>query len=289
MLHAILYRHREIKDEILRRIKPTMIFRWEYCCFAGIAPQHPLFMIIVPEDSCTPLSELEHRLGYESQNEQDFYYSLHRVQALRQTLEQDHLFYSLVCQKKNRLYTCGGNELPQTRSDVLLQIKEKAERTCALDTPRITAFMDGARFYWSAGNLPMTVFMLHQVIELTFRMIQRVFGRSCRHTHLIRAHLNRCRMFTPHLCALFSTGSKVDQQLISLLSDAYLNVRYRESFTITYLQLATLFSRTERLLEITPKVIKAHLHELDDIIQHQQSEDRQTSPLSKNATNHQLL
>lgn len=125
MLHAILYRHREIKDEILRRIKPTMIFRWEYCCFAGIAPQHPLFMIIVPEDSCTPLSELEHRLGYESQNEQDFYYSLHRVQALRQTLEQDHLFYSLVCQKKNRYIPVAATSFPKPAAMFSYKSKKK--------------------------------------------------------------------------------------------------------------------------------------------------------------------
>lgn len=274
---------------IAENINPERVYRFDHPTFEGNGCQAYRTLLIVPNaESRARFDTLEAEVAKLNPEQYGYLCCFQKPPTLDEALARGHLFYSLVCQPKNLVHAVAADGgLPVSKA-VLLKLKEKAGKDMAVAMPRITAFMDGTGFYRVAGDLPMATFMLQQVIELTFRLIESVFSRSSRHTHLIRAHLNRCRVFTPELCALFPSDTEEDRKLIFLLDQAYVNVRYREGFVIEPGQLNTLFTRAEKLLERTPLLITAHLEELDAMIEDQPPEGCKALTVSENNTNQSI-
>lgn len=100
--------------------------------------------------------------------------------------------------------------------------------------------MEGAELYHLKGSYPSAAFMLHQVVELTFRAIELFFlGKETR-SHEISIHLKYLERHLPHLRFRFPVHPTVDETLFKLLEDAYLGVRYGDRYQISKEQVGQL-------------------------------------------------
>lgn len=177
--------------------------------------------------------------------------------ALSTALSRRHLFSSLVCQRKNLIYSKGREKLTIASSDRLWPVIVKAEIDFATCMTRISAFLEGARFYEERDDLPMAAFMLQQSVELLFRAAELALKGQEKRCHLIRRHVGLCKPMLPRTCAAFPLITEADGALLQLLNDAYLNVRYRDQYVISKKDFRKAFVRASRMMSIAPREVAA--------------------------------
>lgn len=135
----------------------------------------------------------------------------------------------LNCQPKNRIYVnpnpINTVILPEISSDELLeQTREYIKR----EKDKITAFMDGYHLYYSKGNYPNAAFMLHQTLEISLRVAQKLLLGVEDRSHSLKQNINFFRPYDSVLSNLIST--KEEEQATNRLTESYTGSRYKNNF-----------------------------------------------------------
>lgn len=243
---------------IAESINPERVYRFNHPAFEGNGCRAYRTLLIIPKaesrERFDALGAETAKLNLEGYG---YIFCFQKQAALAELMERGHLFYSLVCQRKNLVYEKGHQKLEITPTERLKQVILKARVDLVSCMERITAFLDGARFYEDKGNLPMAAFMLQQVVELLFRAVELVMLGNNEHCHLIRTHIALCKPMVPGMCAAFPLEAERDHALLQLLNDAYLNVRYREQYVISEKDLREVMERASRMVAIMPREVEA--------------------------------
>ena len=112
---------------------------------------------------------------------------------------------------------------------------------------RSNSFLESTRSNRFGGNDSITLFLLHQSVELTLRtFILSLAGTEVKEhsISILNKHLRRC---APSVCNLFPADNEEEKALLSLLDSAYRKGRYDDSFIPDKEQLNILFKRAEEL------------------------------------------
>jgi HEPN domain-containing protein len=103
------------------------------------------------------------------------------------------------------------------------------------------------------------VFLLHQMTERLFAAILLVFTRYKPSTHDLSKLLKRVASIEPRFLEVFPRGTEEQRQRFKLLRSAYVDARYKPSYSISREQLAWLAERVERLQAMTEKFCRAKI------------------------------
>lgn len=181
--------------------------------------------------------------------------SLHSERNLLEALKDGHIFYSLHCKPENLVYDDGERTYPATPPELLATIKQKIRTGFRQYIQKALDFSETAGYLIDTRPSDITLFLLHQAAELTYRGILNHLNGYDKKTHEIRALKKYVRRCAPQLCAIFSDDTKEESRLLSLLESAYLKARYEQEFTPSKEEVCNLFERVTALQEAAIHIV----------------------------------
>ncbi|MCY4781164.1 HEPN domain-containing protein [Sphingobacterium sp. UT-1RO-CII-1] len=195
----------------------------------------------------------------------------------------------LNCQPKNRIYVnpnpINTVILPEISSDELLeQTREYIKR----EKDKITAFMDGYYLYYSKENYPNAAFMLHQTLEISLRVAQKLLLGVEDRSHSLKQNINFFRPYDSVLSNLIST--KEEEQAINRLTEAYTGSRYKNNFIMDLQKIEFCKDIADRILQWITDYKQDLLQEIEEKFSsieesHQQTEIIKTKIDMEKSTN----
>lgn len=168
-------------------------------------------------------------------------FTLHPAHQIKDAISKGNLYFYNICKEDNLLYSASRSDyelLPTSLN--WKESLDNARKQYESEEEKIKAFTSGADFYLEKENYGQSAFMLHQAIELNYRAIEQFITGKSKITHSIKAHQKYLEPYCKELSSIFLTDRERDLQLLKLLDDAYLAVRYENSYQIDKLDLSAL-------------------------------------------------
>jgi uncharacterized protein len=123
-------------------------------------------------------------------------------------------------------------------------------------------FYEQFEFGFNKKHYKEAAFTLHQVTERLYAALLLVFTQYKPRTHDIEFLGHQVSTFDPRLCAVFPMFTEEDKRLFNLLKKAYIDARYKKSYSITKDELAYLSGRVEKLRTLTEEVCKTKIENM---------------------------
>jgi HEPN domain-containing protein len=120
-------------------------------------------------------------------------------------------------------------------------------------------FLNGANYYIERRSFNTALFSLHQCAEcLLTAIIKAILGYRVS-SHNLSNLLRLTQMFTSDIAGVFNLSDDENIELFELLKQAYVNVRYKDVFSVDYQAVVALFSVLTRLEETVTQVYQSYL------------------------------
>ncbi|SKB33594.1 HEPN domain-containing protein [Parapedobacter luteus] len=200
-------------------------------------------------------------------------------------INQGNIRVTLIYHPNNRVY-----ENPNPGSRVVFQEVnyqkryKKAARYFEKEIAKLYAFEKGYRFYMDSENYSQASFMLHQVIELGFRLAEHLIMGKAKLTHSIRKHQEYIRAVSPEMGSLFA---EEEWDILRKLDESYSSARYDHDFSVSKEDLDVAADKSKALLAY----LTAFNRDLLDELQRRQAEESRVMEQSENSeqttTNHE--
>jgi hypothetical protein len=230
-----------------------------------------LLLLLTPQcqQSLTELEPIAQMILEES----EITYSLHKLPDIKQALLNDHPFYMSACTKTNLVFTNGKNDFSIPNTQKIETVKDAAQTLFRQGMEKVHSFVEGAQFYHNKENYALTAFMLHQVVELTYKTMAQTLFKKNKHSHHIKTHINTVTAFLPELGITFPQDNEAERDLLKSLDNAYLAVRYKNNFQIEPEILEILFERVDQLQKLTTEIFADCMGKLDLLIKENSMKD----------------
>lgn len=214
-----IYVHRHEKEEICHTVLTILIAN---TCTKSPAELLPLVNILFTE-------------------QQALHFTLHPAHQIKDAIGKGNLYFYNICTEANLIYGKAGSDYEIIPTSLNWQeMLENARKQYDSEEEKIKAFVSGAGFYLEKENYAQSAFMLHQAIELNYRAIEHFITGRSKITHSIKAHQKYLKPYCTELSNIFLADRERDMDLLKLLDDAYLAVRYENSYQINKLDLSAL-------------------------------------------------
>ena len=177
---------------------------------------------------------------------------------IERQLRLGNLFYSTFCIRDNLVYAREGCAVKMIW-EKLAEIKTKACTELCSGMEKARQFHHGACFYWAGGDYNMAAFMLHQATELCLRAVILCMSAEEVRTHTLSELLCHCKRVAPEIWRWFDTVCRMHPTVFVLLDQAYSQVRYSNSYTITEADVQLLILKTRELHELAERLMKCVL------------------------------
>lgn len=121
---------------------------------------------------------------------------------------------------------------------------------------KILDFKSGYYHFKAQGRFAIASFLLHQVLELTYRYLELLLTAKERISHSIRVHhiilKEKCALY----CGVFNEDDEADINLFKLLEAIYRATRYEDGFYVSPESLDQLEQKMERLCESEQRIFE---------------------------------
>ncbi|WP_316788505.1 hypothetical protein [Pedobacter frigoris] len=193
--------------------------------------------------------------GYPEYKSRMFY-----TQEVYQAIAQGSMVFYSICREENLVYL--SPDSTDVISVVALSANEvlcNANVSLQKEVKKIGGFREGAAFYIEQNNQLLAAFMLHQVIELSFRTAELLVIGKEKVSHSIRNHQKLMKHYVAEMGSVFNDQDDQEMILLALLDDAYRCVRYENDYEVSreellfFVQKADLIG--ERLIDLYEIVI----------------------------------
>jgi len=222
-------------------------------------------IILIPASCGTKFTELEPFVRMATNSSRDITYTFYQTGEIRAALKKGNLLFHLACIEPNLLYDKQDSPgLPQSKAENLLDWKSEANAQFKDGIAKATAFLEGANFYNDKNEAGLTVFMLHQFIELTFRALELALLAKEKKTHSITLHQELVTPLLPQLGVLFPADTSEEKEILKTLNNAYSAVRYEQNHQVNEAFIPAIFDRAHPLQKRAETII-SELNTLLDI------------------------
>ncbi len=188
---------------------------------------------------------------------------VHDIAYVNDQLSAGHYFFSMLDREGIMLYDAGDTALSAGSVPDMARIRAAAEKDFEQWWRRASAFFKSVQFNRQEKEWKIAAFLLHQAAESAYQAILLSFTgyKPCTHNlDKLRRYTNR---FSIELAALFSRNVPEEERLFKLLSQGYVDARYKEEYTITEEELGLLMERIGRLLSIAIRICRNRFISLD--------------------------
>jgi HEPN domain-containing protein len=249
-----------IMELIIAALDPLLIFEIKHPAPQSLE-QKPYrdVLIVFADDNHKPFKEHQPIVELLSAGDEKLYCSVHKFSDLHQALTSGQVYFSLACTTENLIYQRSPSPLPKILPETLERLIEKARQDFSIGISKARKFFEGAAYYQQVGEHALSMFMLQQAAETTFRSVAIALYGSERRTHSIRSLKRFNHRLAPGLNDLFPGGSPDEERLLQLLDSAYLEARYNPHYQIGEQDLHLISSRVFRLLELAEAVFEERM------------------------------
>lgn len=217
--------------------------------FQGIC--HQEFIILLPHTNKQFITEAKPLVGTVMSMYSHFRHKLYYANEVRHSIRKGGISFFFRCQPDNLLYINSKSNYVALSSKLSPErVFKRANEALEMEKQKIKAFSDGAQFYLDKGNYQLCAFMLHQVFELCYRMVEIVIFGKEKLSHSIRNHHQIALAYLPQLKLVFDRNDEIDMTIMELLDSAYLSVRYENGYYITERQLLYLVDKSQTIQEM---------------------------------------
>jgi len=254
---------------IVDAIHPEKIILFGVYSVAGDAElfTHALSPATIPFDLLIATSSIERRADYELQDILEnrcrevasVTTVIHDIDHVNRQILARQYFFSLVAMDGILLYDAGITPLEKPGLPDFDAVKRTAEKDLERWAGQATAFYKNARFSLQNKEWKITTFLLHQAAEQIYQAILLVFTGYKPTTHnldKLRRYTNRLSL---ELASLFPRDSPEEEHLFRLLTQGYVDARYKDHFTVSEQEASLLTDRVQQLLDIAGRVCRNHL------------------------------
>jgi HEPN domain-containing protein len=178
------------------------------------------------------------------------------IQFINRRLRKSQYFYIDILREGILLYDSGKFQLAEPIEISPKERKKLADKDFNYWFSSASDFYEGFEFYIGKGKYNLAAFQLHQVTERLYGTILLVFTRYKPSTHDIEKLGQRISSIEPRFLTIFPRSNKEEIERFKLLRKAYVDARYKPSYTITKEQLDWLAERVQELRTLTEKLSK---------------------------------
>lgn len=178
------------------------------------------------------------------------------IQFVNRRLRKKQYFYIDIKRQGIVLYDSGKFKLDEPGELSIQELRKLAEEdfeywfNCAVD------FYELFEFSLSKEKNNKAAFLLHQTTECLYSTILLVFTRYKPNSHDLKKLSKRVASIEPQFLSVFPQGSQEEKARFELLRKAYVNARYKPSYTITQQELAWLAEKVKKLQALTAQLCK---------------------------------
>ncbi|MET7258689.1 HEPN domain-containing protein [Dyadobacter fermentans] len=216
-------------------------------------------LIVFADDNQKTFKEHQSIVELFSAGDEKLCCSVHKLSDIHQALTSGQVYFSFACTTENLVYQRSITPLPKMLPETLRQLIEKSRHAFIAGMSKARRFFDGAAYYQQVREYALSMFMLQQAAETTFRSTAIALYGSERRTHSIRSLKRFNHRLAPHLNDIFPGGSPDEERLLELLEDAYLGARYNPDYQVGEQDLHSISSRVLRLLELAEAVFEERM------------------------------
>lgn len=239
---------------------PVKIYQIHHKDTPGIHMERYIdLLVIVPDNTEMSLTEMEPVLNLAWVQDRRVCCSLHRESTVMEAIKVGHIFYSLHCVSENLVYDNEAREYTETSSKALIALKERLFKEFTSSIVNAQSFYNCAIFLQQGQPPNTTAFMLHQAVELTYRITLQTLNGYDKNTHEIRILKKHARRCAPQLNIIFPDDTPEEKSLLDLLEMSYYDARYKEDYSITKEEVSTLSERVKLLLDTAKLVAEINL------------------------------
>lgn len=189
---------------------------------------------------------------------------VHDIDFVNRRLEKAQYFFSDIKKQGIVLYDSGQLKLKEPRE---LSNKERcqlAKEDYEYWFSKAKNFYEGFNFYLSQQNYNEAAFLLHQVAERLYTILLLVFTRYKPNTHDLSILRRLTNALDERLIKIFPLRNSEERYRFILLRDAYVDARYKKSYTITEEELTWLAERVSELQKITKDLCEEKINSFLD-------------------------
>ncbi|MCP4159774.1 MAG: HEPN domain-containing protein [Deltaproteobacteria bacterium] len=178
------------------------------------------------------------------------------IQFINRRLRKSQYFYIDILREGILLYDSGKFQLAEPREIPSTERIKLAEEDFEYWFNGAQTFLKYSKDAINNSDNSYAAFNLHQVTEKLFGTILLVFTRYKPKSHDLEKLCQRVGGIEPKFLSIFPRATEEEKECFKLLRKAYVDARYKPSFTITKEQLEWLAERVNKLKELTEKLCK---------------------------------
>jgi HEPN domain-containing protein len=176
------------------------------------------------------------------------------IQFINRRLRKSQYFYIDIRREGILLYDSGKFQLAKPIEIPLKERKKLAEEDFEYWFTKAIKYKEYSDIAFKKDDNNESVFFLHQATERLYGAILLVFTRYKPNTHDIEKLGQRVSSIEPRFLTIFPRSAEEEKERFKLLRKAYVDARYKPSYTITKEQLNWLLERVQELQALTEKL-----------------------------------
>lgn len=255
---AIVSHQQEIISHVVAKIKEK-VFSVQAIIYLGQTPVVPpsiFLLVLVDDNDHRQLQCIASMIEDSCRNIASVVALVHRPSRLNRS-SGDNLFFSNAI-KCPLIYHSGEILLPFI-TVMSHDLREKELLTWHRWMGQGKDFLKGAEYYLSIRADQAALFSLQQAAECFLMAIIRVVSGYTTNIHNLSTLLDITRMFTNDIANVFDLDSQGGKRHFNALKNAYINVRYKDTYEVDQQDVRAIYPYIKRLMLVVKKVYEHYL------------------------------
>ncbi len=191
----------------------------------------------------------------------------HDINEFNKKLEMGEYFFIDIKKEGVMLYDSGEFSLAKPKKLSNEERKVVAKEDFDYWFGSANQFFEAYKFFFNKEWYKLAAFQLHQTTERLYVALLLVFTQYRPKLHDLNKLSKKVKCFDPRLMTVFPRRTKKEKHLFNLLKRAYVEARYKKSYTITKEELEYLSLRVEKLIKFTEEICKKKIEGIGRIKQ----------------------
>jgi HEPN domain-containing protein/predicted nucleotidyltransferase len=187
----------------------------------------------------------------------------HSVAEFKRAVNKGKYFFVDIIKEGVLLYSSERVPLPEIQELNVEEQKYYAQKDFDNWFESAKGFFKQYKHALSDSELKIAVFDLHQAVERFYTTVMLVFTGYKPKLHDLEILDAKTQAFCGELKDIFPKDTQKEKDLFDLLKRAYVEARYNMSYEITKKELEYLAERVRKLQEVTEKICKAKIKNLN--------------------------
>lgn len=255
---AILSHQQETISNVVAKIKEKVpsVQAIIYLGQTPAASPNIFLMVLVDDNDQRQLQCIASTIEDSCRNIASVIALVHRPSRLNRS-RGDNLFFSNAL-KCPLIYHSGEILLPFITA-ISHDLREKELLIWRRWTDQGKDFLKGGEYYLNIRADQAALFSLQQAAECFLMAIIRVVNGYTTNIHNLSTLLNITRMFTNDIANVFDLENQGGKQLFNVLKNAYINVRYKDTYEADKQDVRAIYPYIKKLMVVVEKVYEHYL------------------------------